>query len=278
MSRNRKKRAKSKSPPQSKWLLDIVICVYGKFDLLTRCLDSIPGAARTIPYRIILVDNNSPDGNDFYATLDVQATVIRNEENMGFILASNIGAKRGKAPLILMLNTDVILDPGSIESMVANLDDPNMGVVGMKLRFPELKEHLHATNDAGKIQHVGLATNIKGDFYHLFIGWDVNHPKVMAVGDVLAVTGAALMTRRNLWKQIGGFNPIYGFGCYEDVEYCLHVKGMEKQVIVDQEATGIHFTNATAKEFGIGYPLKENNRLMKARWGGKYPWTCWQHH
>jgi len=58
----------------------------------------------------------------------------------------------------------------------------------------------------------------------------------------------------------------------------LHVKGMEKQVIVDQEATGIHFTNATAKEFNIGYPLQENNRIMKGRWGGRYPWTCWQHH
>jgi len=250
----------------------------GKFDLLTRCLDSIPDAAGDIPYRIILVDNNSPNRDEFYADLNPRVTLIKNKENEGFIAASNTGAKRGKSPLIFMLNSDVVLDSGSIEKMVADLDDPRIGVVGMKLRFPELKEHLHAVKNAGKIQHVGLATNIKGDFYHLFLGWEPDHPKVNAVRDVLAVTGAALMTRRNLWKQIEGFNPIYGFGCYEDVEYCLHVKAMEKQVIVEQEATGIHVTNATAKEFNVGFPLRENNLLMKSRWGGKYPWTCWQHH
>jgi GT2 family glycosyltransferase len=177
-----------------------------------------------------------------------------------------------------MLNSDVILDPGSIEKMVADFDHPEIGVVGMKLRFPELKEHLHGQDDAGKIQHVGLATSIRGDFYHLFIGWDLDHPKVNAVRKVLAVTGAALMTRRSLWIKVKGFNPVYGFGTYEDVEYCLAVQAIDKEVIVEIDATGIHFTNATAKEYNIGYPLQQNNMLMKSRWGSSYPWTSWLHH
>ena len=275
MSRKRSKRTKS---PRSKWLLDIVICVYGKFDLLTRCLDSIPAAAEDIFYRIILVDNNSPDRDEFYANLKPKVTLIKKDENTGFILASNEGAKRGRAPLIFMLNSDVILDPGAIKKMVTTLDDPEFGVVGMRLRFPEATEHLHSPATAEKIQHVGLASNIDGDFYHLFLGWDLDHPKVLAVRGVLAVTGAALMTRRSLWEQIGGFNPLYGLGCYEDVEYCLNIQTMKKVVLVDVEATGIHFTNATAKEYGIGYPLQENNMTMKARWRGRYPWSCWLHH
>ena len=279
MSRNRKKRAqKKKSLPLSKILLDIVICVYGKFDLLTRCLDSIPEAAGNIPYRIILVDNASPDRDEFYADLETKVTLIKNNENKGFILGSNQGASRGKSPLLFMLNSDVILDPGSIEKMVAALDIPEIGVVGMKLRFPELKEHLHAVEDAGKVQHVGLATSIKGDFYHLFIGWDVDAPKVNAVREVLAVTGAALMTRRNLWKKIGGFNPMYGIGTYEDVEFCLNVQAMEKKVVMEVKATGIHFTNATAKEYNIGYPLQQNNMFLKSIWASRYPWTAWWHH
>ena len=69
MSRkNRSKRTKSLQQ-SSNWLLDIVICVYGKFDLLTRCLDAIPEAAGDIKYRIILVDNNSPDRDEFYSDL-----------------------------------------------------------------------------------------------------------------------------------------------------------------------------------------------------------------
>jgi GT2 family glycosyltransferase len=278
MPRNRKRQPRKRSQPQSKWLVDIVICVYGKFDLLTRCLDSIPEAAGEIPYRIILVDNASPDRDEFYDALETPVTLIKNTENKGFVLASNAGAKRGKAPLIFMLNSDVILDPGSIEKMVGALDIPEIGVVGMKLRFPELSEHLHRAEDAGKIQHVGLATSIKGDFYHLFIGWDVDAPKVNAVREVLAVTGAAMMTRRNLWEKIGGFNPIYGLGTYEDVEYCLNVQAMEKKVVVEVQASGVHFTNATAKEYNIGYPLQQNNMLMKSRWVNSYPWSSWWHH
>lgn len=278
MSRNRSSKRKNSQQQLSNWLLDIVICVYGKFDLLTRCLDSIPDAAGNIKYRIILVDNNSPDRDKFYADLKTRVTLIKNKENTGFVLASNQGAKRGNSPLILMLNSDVILDAGAIEKMVADLDDPEVGVVGAKLRFPDIVEHLHDPKIAGKIQHVGLASNIQGDFYHLFLGWDLDHPKVMAVRGVLVVTGAALMTRRSLWTQIGGFNPIYGIGTYEDVEYCLNIQAMKKLVIVEQEATGIHFTNATAKEYGIGYPMGQNNMLLKSRWNGNYPWTSWLHH
>jgi len=279
MTRQRRKKARKNSSPQlSKWLLDIVICVHGKFDLLTRCLDSIPEAAGDISYRIIVVDNASPDRDEFYDNLETPITLIKNDENTGFIQACNKGAKRGKAPLLFMLNSDVILDPGSITSMVAVLDIPEIGVVGMKLRFPDLKEHLHDAKDAGKVQHVGLATSIKGDFYHLFLGWDVDAPKVNAVREVLAVTGAALMTRRNLWVKIGGFNEIYGLGTYEDVEYCLNVQAMEKKVVMDVKAEGIHFTNATAKEYNIGYPLQQNNMLLKSRWASSYPWSSWWHH
>ena len=278
MSRkNRSKRTKSRQQ-SSNWLLDIVICVYGKFDLLTRCLNAIPDAAGDIKYRIILVDNNSPDRDEFYSDLETRVTLLKNKENEGFVLGSNKGAKRGDSPLILMLNSDVILDPGAIEKMVACLDDPEVGVVGAKLRFPELAEHLHDPKVAGKIQHVGLASNIQGDFYHLFLGWDLEHPKVQAVRGVLAVTGAALMTRRNLWKQIGGFDPVYGIGTYEDVEYCLHIQSMKKLAIVEVAATGIHFTNATAKEYAIGYPMNQNLMMMKSRWNGRYPWTSWLHH
>ena len=85
MPRNRKRQTRKKSPPQSKWWLDIVICVHGKFDLLTRCLDSIPEAAGEIPYRIILVDNASPDRDEFYDALETPVTLIKNNENKGFV-------------------------------------------------------------------------------------------------------------------------------------------------------------------------------------------------
>lgn len=279
MSKRKRNYNEPKNKP--KYLLDIVLAVYGRFDLLKQCLDAIPNAAGNIDYRIILVDNNSPDqseANAFYFSLreNPKITILRNKQNLGFPKACNIGAKHGNAPLIFQLNTDVILQPNSIDLLVKALDDPKIGTVGMKLLFPEdageLKQNV-SVRPSGKVQHVGLATNIRGDFFHIFLGWSSDHPKVNKVREVYAVTGAALMTRRFLWNKIGGFNEEYGLGTFEDVEYCLSVRDLGYNIIVETKAVGIHYTNATAEKYGIGYPLDVNRLLFMRKWARKMNWT-----
>ena len=199
-------------------LVDIVMPILRRFDILSRCLEAIPSAMGDIPYRIYMVDNASPieEANSFYAMIKPPIMVTRNKENMGFARACNQGASRGNSPLIFFLNSDVILDANSIPVMVTELDDPKIGVCGMKLVFPDDASMYNLNvgiRPAGKIQHVGLMTNIRGDFVHAFIGWDADHPKPNACREMYAVTGAALMTRRNLFTKIRGFNEVYGAGC-----------------------------------------------------------------
>lgn len=274
---------RSRKPPQHhnklnvslpKTLLDIIIPVFGKFDLLQKCLDAIPEAAKGISYNIILIDNCSPikeEADAFYSDLDKNIVLLRNKQNVGFPRACNQGASRRNSPLILFLNSDVILHPDAINNMVKALDDPNVAVVGAKLLF----SHGSPSGPEGRVQHVGLATNIRGEWEHLFIGWRPDNPKVLKVRDVLAVTGAALMTRRNLFMQLGGFDEIYGAGTYEDVDYCLKIRLLSKSVIVEQSATGEHYTNASAREYGIGFPLIQNRSIFMARWMNQYPWSAW---
>lgn len=265
--RNRKQR-------RSNTLLDIVIPVYGRFDLLKLCLEAIPKAAQDISYQIILVDNNSPEGADeFYGTTD--SIIVRNKENRGFPKACNQGAKHRLAdsPLIFFLNSDVILHPGAINNMVMAMDDPNVGIVGAKLLFPKDTP----SGPEGRVQHVGLATNINGDFEHLFIGWKPDNPKVMKVREVLAVTGAAMMIRRSIFLSFGGFDEMFGNGTYEDVDLCLKVRLAKKDVIVEQSAVGWHYTNATVRQYGIGFPVMQNKSLFLSRWMNQYPWTSWMH-
>jgi len=262
----------------SSTLVDIITPVYGRFDLLKRCLESIPAAAKDISYHIILIDNNSPNKEEadvFYNEIKIQKNtrIVRNKENLGFPKACNQAVRLSHSPLLFFLNSDVTLFEDAIKNLVLAMDDPNNGAVGMKLLFPPDTE----SGPDGKVQHIGLYTNINGAFDHLFIGWSPDNPKVKAVNEVLAVTGAAFMTRRALYTQLGGFDEVYGGGTYEDVDYCLRLRLSGKTILVEQKAVGYHYTGASARTYQVGFPLNQNKALFDARWGGKYPWTAWLH-
>jgi GT2 family glycosyltransferase len=273
----------SKRQTKLKSLVDVIIPVYGRMDLLRKCLKALPQAMSGVPYNVIIVDNATPNDKkdkNLYTSLKANPLyyVIENQTNTGFPAACNQGVRKGRSPLLFFLNSDVILEPNSINKMVKELDDPEMGVVGMKLVFPSEGELLDVGIDPKirpphKLQHIGLATNIRGEFIHAYVGWDADHPKVNKVREMYAVTGAALMTRRELYKKVGGFDEEYGIGTYEDVHFCLTVRDMGYNVVVVPEACGVHYTGATAESYKIGYPMMQNKMLFMSKWANKLNYT-----
>jgi GT2 family glycosyltransferase len=285
------KRKRVRSNPKSQKInssfssnqLDIIIPVHQRFDLLQQCLLALPDACGDINYKVIIFDNGSPQeqADEFYSQDfgNQNIKVIRNKENIGFPRACNTGFNHGFSSLVFFLNDDVILDPGSVPLLVKEFDDPKIGIVGMKLVFPE---HTDLPQDAmnrpaGKIQHIGLETNINADFVHLYLGWSQDHPKVNQRRNAYAVTGAAMMTRRQLFTRAGKFYEGYGRGTWEDVDFCLAVRSMGYNIIVVPEARGIHHTGATAVTYGLGYDLQGNKQIFLSRWKNHLDYTDWQY-
>ena len=269
------------------FLVSIIIPVYGRFDLLKKCLDAIPDALGDLSYEVIIIDNASPieEKGDFYpkAVLPPNTKVIFNSKNMGFPAACNKGFKLCSGALLFFLNSDVILNKGSIEILVRAMDSPGVGVAGMKLLFPsegELSEaqlkHSVVQRSPDTIQHVGLFTNIHGDVTHMYLGWRADHPRANKLRDVFAVTGAAFMTRKQLYKELGGFDEIYGMGTYEEVDFCMKVKEQHLKIIVEPAAVGIHYTGATGEKFQMAFPLNKNRTVFTQRWYNKLVWSEWQ--
>lgn len=269
--------ARKRHNKKTNFLVDIVIPNLGRFDLLERCLDAIPDGMGDVPFRVSVYDNDSPDKGDFYREYRERATypfrVFEGKTNVGYPRAVNNLVRRVKAPLIYVLTNDVIIDPGSGEAMVREMDNEELGIVGMKLIFPEGTDR----GPAGKIQHVGLSWNIRGEVFHIFAGWSPDNPKVLAMRDVFAVTGAAFMTRRNIWNRIGGFFEGYGLGTWEDCDYCMQVGKLGYNIIVSQEATAYHWTNASAISYGISFPLNENRQLFLSRFKEDIIYDEWKH-
>jgi len=274
---SRKHKHDQPKTPSIRTLVDIVIPTAGRFDLLTRCLEAIPAAAKDITYTTIIVDNASPkeEADKFYVHFPPPVKVIRNKQNFGYPKGCNQGANRGYSPLIFVLTDDVILDPLAITNAVRAIDDPSVGIVGLKLVFP--KDTSAEEDEPRKIQHIGLMSNIRGEIVHAFIGWNENHPKINAMHEVLAVTGAAFITRRSLWNKIGGFNEIYGTGYFEDVDYCMSLRELGYNIIVEPNAVGTHFVGSTFKHLNQGSMLGVNRLKFLQRWTGKLVWTEWMH-
>jgi GT2 family glycosyltransferase len=114
---------------------------------------------------------------------------------------------------------------------------------------------------------------------HIFIGWSADHPKVNTRREMYAVTGAAFMTRRNLFREVGGLEMQYGRGTYEDVEYCIKIREMKKKVIYNPLVSGTHHVGG-AMVFGDnagGFNLRQNEQLFMARMGHALEWDEWRH-
>lgn len=281
MSRRRKPKAQAQ--------LDIIIPVFGRPDLLARCLASLPQAAHGIDYRLYLVDDKGPDQErlrEIYGNLNGTSRVVYNESNSGFARSVNRGVKLSTSPIVLILNSDVEIQPDGLHGMLAEFDDPAVGVVGCKLLFPP--QSTDPTRPAGKIQHAGLAVNFKGQMTHVNIGWSADHPKVNERRNMQAVTGACLMTRRDTWKAVlgaykqsgdptgGAFNEVYGAGTFEDIEYCFAARSVGYQVIYTPNAWGYHHVGASVLQDGGGYPLQRNEMIFKARCGALLAWDEWR--
>ncbi len=271
--------------------VDIIIPVFNRSDLLKRCLEYIPEACQDVKYTIYVFDNGSshgkygmmgnqsdaqPDENKAIRELcsEHSAIYLHSPKNLGFPAACNQAFRRGTSPLVFFLNDDVFLLPKSIDILVKSMDDPTIGVAGMRLLFP--LDSQDPARPAGKIQHVGLSTNIRGDFFHQFNGWSPENPRILNIKRPYAVTGAAMMTRRKLFKQAGGFLEDYGIGTYEDVDFCLTIRGMGYNIHIEHNSIGFHLTGATVVSQNMGYPLGANRDIFNVRWKDKIAYTEWE--
>lgn len=95
-------------------------------------MDSIPGSVSpSTQFETIVVDNGSLDGSVEMLRARDDLVLIENGLNLGYAAAVNQAFARSQAPLVLLLNSDVDLEPGSVDVLVRFLDErPDVSGVG----------------------------------------------------------------------------------------------------------------------------------------------------
>lgn len=144
-------------------LLDVAILTSGRVDMFRKCLDSVLSETSGTSAKIYIVEQGVPQESlplydEVYEKLPKSAQVIRLRDNRGYPFGMNKAMKAGNAPLILSVSDDVTLHPGSIHALLKRMDDPAIGLCGLKLLFPA--DSIDPHRPAGRVQHVGHSMNI----------------------------------------------------------------------------------------------------------------------
>ena len=115
--------------------LSIIIVSFNVRELLANCLNSIWKKGKKCRFEVIVVDNNSSDGSgQMVREKFPQAQLIVLEKNLGFGRANNLGARKAREDILLFLNPDTEICPGSLAKIVEFLKaHPKAGIVGPQL-------------------------------------------------------------------------------------------------------------------------------------------------
>ena len=80
------------------------------------------------------------------------------------------------------------------------------------------------------------------------------------------MTGACLLVRTALWRDLGGLDESYPFGL-EDVDLCLRARQRGARIFCSGETDSLHFESMTPGRVELDVPSR---RLFMERWGGRY--------
>ena len=230
---------------EKKVAIIILTCNQKKF--LEETLESVISDTNYKNYKIFLVDNGSEDRHDLMVKKKFpNVDVTRNEKNLGFSKANNIGIKKAsqeyKPEYFVLLNDDMeINDKNWLKKMLKVAEnDEKVGIVGCRLIYPD-----------GELQDVGGRLK----------KWELTKILEFEKGAVLDVDqfmGSCMLIKKDLIKKIGGLDELFTPFLLEDSDYCLRAKREGYSVKIVTSATIIHKKSKTVDAFA-------NNKKMFVR-------------
>lgn len=203
--------------------LTAVVVTYKTRELLSNCLASfyaeLEGSG--VHGKIIVVDNASADGTiEMLSQKFPEAILIPNSENYGPAKAFNQGIAQAiyQSDLILVLNSDIEIIPGTLKTMLDYLkENPEISGVSGPLMNPDQTRQLMKTH---------IWSFRKPDFNKSF--------PIEFIGTTFAMIRAAV------YRKIGGYDENYYF-YNEDLDWAERAKRGRIRFMYLPDAGVIHF-------------------------------------
>jgi GT2 family glycosyltransferase len=240
--------AKLSLPADSNPLISVVLVLFNRAELTLACLRSLAETNQSM--ELVIVDNASSDPTALLLDRLEGPRILRNSENRNFLLAVNQAARECRGKYLLLLNNDAQLLPGALETLLASIEGSHgIGAVGGKIILLD-----------GTLQEAGSIVWRDGSCLGYGRGDNPFAPPYMFRRDVDYCSGAFLLTPRQVWQELGGFDEAFTPAYYEETDYCMRLWRKDLRVVYEPAAAVLHFEFASSQSAAAAIDLQTRNR------------------
>jgi GT2 family glycosyltransferase len=236
-------------------VVSIIILTFNQVEYTRMCVESALRHS-TLPFELIFVDNASNDGTlDYLRTLP-NVRIVANAENLGYAAGNNQGLALARGEYALLLNNDAIATPGWLERMVAPMQrDSRIGLVGPRSNY---------------VAGPQLVERVPYESMEDLDGFAAERARVYAnTGDFATwIVGFCMLVRMSVVERIGGLDPVFGSGNFEDTDFCLRAMLAGWVGWIANDVFVHHYGHVTFIGAGIDWveSMKRNGRIFAGKW------------
>jgi GT2 family glycosyltransferase len=242
--------------------LSIIIVNWNTRELLRKCLDSVLAPVADIDYETIVVDNASSDGScEMVRDEFPSVRLVQNQTNVGFARANNQAINATDARYVLLLNSDAVLLPESVQALIAVLDrESRVAIVGAQLLNADGSFQGSFADFPNFRGELLLATKLARWF--LFPSYP-NYPAELSQAGraVDWVSGACLMARRTAIAQVGVLDEAY-FMYSEETDWCYRMRRAGWRVYYEPRARVVHLIGQSSNRV----PERRRSQVYRSKW------------
>ena len=221
-------------------LISIIIPNKDHTEDLEKCISSIENKATYKNVEYIVVENNSEKEETFayYKELEKKnpkaKVVFWDGTGFNYPAINNFGVEKASGEYLLFLNNDTeIVNEDCLEELLGYCMREDVGAVGARLYYED-----------GSIQHAGVIVGLGGVAGHAFTDFPHESPgyfgRIVMAQDYSAVTAACMMMRKNVYEEVGGFDPQWAVA-FNDVDLCLKIRKAGYLIVYNPYAELMHY-------------------------------------
>jgi ADP-heptose:LPS heptosyltransferase/GT2 family glycosyltransferase len=243
-----------------KGLVSIIIPTCAAKGYIKTCIDTMRERTSYRNFEIVCIENIPAALMDWRVWLKANADeVLTTEEPFNWSRFNNLAAARSRGEYLVFLNDDIeIISPNWLDVLLSHMARPEVGIAGPLLLYPDRT-----------IQHAGLFLSHMGLARHAFRFAPEDDPNYFGLAlserNLLAITGACMMVRRDTYDLVGGFDETHTV-INNDVDFCLRVHERGFLVVYTPRTKLIHHELASRSEITDHY----DSEAFDDRWGDMF--------
>ena len=248
-------------------LISVIVVSWNAREYLRQCLASLSGEACRCPAEIIVVDNASSDGSPEMVASDFpHVKLIRNQANLGFAKANNLGVALSGGRYLCFVNSDVKVLPDCLGRLVDYCEQhAEAGIVGPRVIGGDgrLQRSCRGFPGVWNMFCRALALDTLFPWCSLFTGYSLWHWPQDSVRSVGILSGCFWLVRRQAVEQVGLLDESF-FMYGEDMDWCRRFWSRGWQAVFVPSAEAIHYGGASSSNAPVQFYVERHRADLRS--------------